>query len=266
MEFRRQALAKLGGSHDADAPVELARPQTLLLLVVTAAVVVAGAVWACTGSIPRSVRAPAVFTHAAGSLTVQSPVAGQVTRVSAAKDTLFTAGTPLFTVRTATGDRSVPAPAGGRVTVLPTGVGRVVKAGETLAVMEPAGQGEALVAALYVSPADAQRIHRGYPVDLSPETVPERTYGVLRGAVASIAPSPETGEEIGRFLGDPELGRELAARGASVRVTVRLATARSTDGLRWSLGDSPPHPVTPRVRARADVRLPAIRPISWVVS
>lgn len=83
MQFRQQALAKLQSPEELDLPVRLARPQGWLVLCVTVVVMAAASVWAVTGSVPATVDAPAVLTHAEGSYVLQSPVAGQVTEVLA---------------------------------------------------------------------------------------------------------------------------------------------------------------------------------------
>ncbi len=51
MEFRKKALAKLQSPEELDVPVRFARPQGLLVLVVTLVVMAAGCVWAVTGTV-----------------------------------------------------------------------------------------------------------------------------------------------------------------------------------------------------------------------
>ena len=77
MEFRQKALAKLQSPEELDVPVHFARPQGLLVLVVTLVVMAAGCVWAVTGTVSSKLTAPGILTHTQGSYLLQSPVAGR---------------------------------------------------------------------------------------------------------------------------------------------------------------------------------------------
>lgn len=83
MQFRQQALSKLQSPEQLDLPVRFARPQGLLVLCVTVAVMAAACFWAVTGSVASTLDAPGILTHSRGSYILQSPVAGQITEVLA---------------------------------------------------------------------------------------------------------------------------------------------------------------------------------------
>ncbi|MFD9971419.1 HlyD family efflux transporter periplasmic adaptor subunit [Streptomyces sp. NPDC059011] len=101
MQFRQKALSKLQSPEEIDLPVRFARPQGWLVLTTTVVAMAAGALWATTGTVSPTVRAPGILTHAQGSYVLQSPVAGQVTEVLAEEGKSLPAGAPLLRVRTA---------------------------------------------------------------------------------------------------------------------------------------------------------------------
>ncbi|MEV0961526.1 HlyD family efflux transporter periplasmic adaptor subunit [Streptomyces sp. NPDC049910] len=100
MQFRQKALSKLQSPEEIDLPVRFARPQGWLVLTTTVVAMAAGGLWATTGSVSPTVRAPGILTHAQGSYVLQSPVAGQVTEVLAEEGSSLPAGAPLLRVRT----------------------------------------------------------------------------------------------------------------------------------------------------------------------
>jgi multidrug efflux pump subunit AcrA (membrane-fusion protein) len=267
VKYRRQALLRLRSSDDSDAPVRMAPTRTVAALAVTAALLIAGAVWSLTGSLPRTVHAPGVLTHTAGSFFLHSPVSGRIEQVDAAQGALFPKGTVLFTVQNDTGEHPVRSAAAGRMTSLLAATGTTVTPKDELAVVERvAGAGDPLTAVVYIPATDAALVHPGTAADLEVETVPSQRYGVLRGTVASVGRFPQTTEQITAFLADPQLGREMTARGEPVAVTIRLAPAPTTSGFRWSTGEGPPYRIDSRLTAAVDLHLSPVRPITWMVS
>ena len=59
----------------------MARPGAWLTLAALALVVLAGAIWACVGSVPQQVSGPGLLTSAQGGFGVQSTASGQVGQV-----------------------------------------------------------------------------------------------------------------------------------------------------------------------------------------
>ena len=266
MEFRQKALARLE-MPELDTPVGLTRPRSWLALVALALVVAAGIGWAYAGSVPRTVTGEGVLTRPRGGFRLQSTVAGQVAEVFVSRGDAVEPGTPVAAVTQGGRSRVVAASADGRVSEVVAQPGQVVVVGSTLAVADRTTRADdPLVAVLYLSSGDAVDVRVGGTVELEVESAPAASFGVLRGRVRSVGRVPESARQIGAFLGDDELGARLSAAGPPVRVVVRLATAAGTpSGLAWSGGKGPPFAVASRMSVTGEIRLPAIRPIDWVM-
>jgi multidrug efflux pump subunit AcrA (membrane-fusion protein) len=267
VQFRQQALAKLQSPEELDLPVRLARPQGWLVLCVTVVVMAAASVWAVTGSVPATVDAPALLTHAEGSYVLQSPVAGQVTEVLAKEGERLSAGAPVVKVRTSDGDTVVRTVAAGRISALAAGIGRIVQAGADIAAVEKvAHAGDPLYATVYVPAQNAASLPDRAAVDLTVQSVPAQQYGVLRGQVVRVDRTAQTRTRITAFLGDSALAEQFTADGRPVAVLVRLLTSSDTkSGYRWSSADGPPFRLTSMTMATASVRLTDRRPLDWLL-
>lgn len=267
MQFRKKALATLQSPEELDLPVRFARPQGRLVLAVTVAVMAVAAFWGVNGSVSTTLGAPGILTHAGGSYTLQSPIAGQVTDVLVTEGQLLAAEDPLLKVRTRQGEQAVRAVAGGRVTSLVAGVGSVVGTGEDVATLEHVkGPDDPLVAVLYVPGDGGSSIAAGARVDLTVQSAPKQRFGVLRGRVARVGRAPQTQRQIGAFLGDSRLAEEFTRQGNPVAVLVELERSEHTEsGYTWSSDDGPPYAVESRTPVTGAVRLPAQRPVEWLL-
>lgn len=267
MQFRQKALSKLQSPEELDLPVRYARPQGWLVLTVTVLAMVAAAVWAVTGSVSSKVNAPGVLTHAHGSYLLQSPVSGQVTQILAREGQPVRAGTPVLKVRTERGDRAVRAVATGRVNNLVAKIGSVVTTGKDVATVERVRRsGEPLVAMVYVPSGSASTVPAGARVDLDVQSVPAQRFGTLRGTVQAVGKAPQSSQQISSFLGDQQLGEQFSAHGKPMAVLVKLdRDPGSASGYRWSQQQGPPQAPDSMTQATADIRLPAQRPIEWLL-
>ncbi|MGP4110055.1 biotin/lipoyl-containing protein [Streptomyces sp. 4N509B] len=267
MQFRERALSRLRSPEDLDLPVRLARPQGRLALAVALVVMAAATVWAVTGSVSSKVTASGILTHAEGSYTLQSPVAGQVTHVHADEGQLLRPGEPLLTVRTDEGDREVEAVAGGQLTTVVARAGTVVAAGADVATLEHvSGPDEPLVAVLYLPGDGGAVVPVGAEVDLTVQSVPRERFGVLRGRVEAVGGAPLTRRQLSGFLGDEHLAEQFSRDGNPVAVLVRLERSRATEsGYVWSSADGPPRPVASRTPVTGAVHLAEQRPVDWLL-
>lgn len=267
MQFRQQALSKLQSPEEIDLPVRFARPQGLLALTVTVAVVIAASVWAVTGRVSSTLDAPGILTHAQGSYVLQSPVAGQVTEVLAAEGDRIRADAPLLKVRTPQGDTQVRAVAAGRVTALVATIGSVVTTGADVAAVERiTSADDPLMAVLYVPAQDGSSVPVGAKVDLSVQSVATQKYGVLRGRVKTVGRTAQTTRAITAFLGNSQLGEQFSRNGQPVSVLVELERAAGTgSGYRWSSSDGPPYPLESMTLTGGAVHLAEQRPIDWLL-
>ncbi|MGW3244455.1 HlyD family efflux transporter periplasmic adaptor subunit [Streptomyces sp. NPDC001070] len=267
MQFRKKALAKLQSPEELDLPVRFARPQGRLVLSVTILVMAAASFWAVTGSVSSKLSAPGIIGYGQGSYVLQSPVAGQVSRVLAEEGERLPADAPLLSVRTERGDTVVRTVAAGRVSALVATIGTVVTVGADVATVERvAHAGDPLMATLYVPAASASSVPVGAAVDLSVESAPQARYGVLRGHVQAVGRTSRTARQIAAYLGDPQLAAQLTRAGRPVAVVVRLdASSRTPTGYRWSKGDGPSYDLDSMTLAAGAVHLRAQRPVDWLL-
>ncbi|MDX2708031.1 HlyD family efflux transporter periplasmic adaptor subunit [Streptomyces sp. PA03-6a] len=267
MQFRQKALAKLQSPEELDLPVRFARPQGRLVLSVVILVMAAASSWAVNGSVSSKLSAPGIIGYGQGSYVLQSPVAGQVTRVLAEEGERLPADAPLLSVRTPRGDTVVRTVAAGRVSALVASIGTVVTVGSDVATVERAARtGDPLVATLYVPATGASSVPVGAAVDLAVESAPQARYGVLRGHVRAVGRTSRTARQIAADLGDPQLAAQLTRAGRPVAVVVTLdASSRTPTGYRWSKGDGPSYELDSMTLATGAVHLAAQRPIDWLL-
>ncbi|MFD3576943.1 HlyD family efflux transporter periplasmic adaptor subunit [Streptomyces sp. NPDC058644] len=267
MQFRQQALSKLQSPEELDLPVRYARPQGLLVLAVTLVVMAAASIWAVTGSISSTLKAPGILTHGQGSYVLQSPVTGQVTGVLAEEGKQLAAGAPVLKVRTDRGDKVVRSIAAGRVTTLVARIGTVVTTGDDVATVERAsGDDDPLLAMIYVPADSAATVPVGASVDLTVQSVPAQEYGMLRGRVKAIGRAAQSEQKISGFLGDKELAEQFTKGGPPVGVLVRLENSSGTkSGYKWSTAGGPPFELTSMTLASGAFHLAEQRPIDWLL-
>ncbi|OKJ93451.1 hypothetical protein AMK26_33695 [Streptomyces sp. CB03234] len=268
MQFRQKALSKLQSPEEIDLPVRFARPQGLLVLTVTVLAMAAAAVWAVTGSVSSTLTAPGVLTHGKGSYILQSPVAGQVTGVLAEEGDHLPADAPLLKVRGPQGvDSVVRTIAAGRVTALVATIGSVVTTGSDVAAVERVEEEDAPLMAMVYVPADrGATVPVGASVDLTVQSVPTQTYGVLRGRVKAVGRTAQTRQRITAFLGNSQLGEQFSRAGQPVAVLVELERSPSTrTGYAWSTSDGPAYALDSMTLVSASVHLASQAPIDWLL-
>ncbi|MFD8507232.1 HlyD family efflux transporter periplasmic adaptor subunit [Streptomyces sp. NPDC059687] len=267
MQFRQQALAKLQSPEELDLPVRFARPQGWLVLSVTVIAMAAASVWAVTGSVSSTVGAPAILTHGEGSYILQSPVAGQVTAVLAKEGQRLPADAPVLQVRTNEGDAVVRTVAAGRITGLAATIGQIIQTGTNVAAVEKvAHASDPLYATVYVPAETAASIPADASVDLTVQSVPAQSYGVLRGHVRSVDRTAQSAQQIAAFLGDSQLGEQFTRKGRPVAVLVRLdPSSRTKSGYKWSSAEGPPFTLSSMTLATGSIRLADQRPVDWLL-
>ncbi|NJQ02693.1 HlyD family efflux transporter periplasmic adaptor subunit [Streptomyces zingiberis] len=267
MQFRQKALSKLQSPEDLDIPVRFARPQGLLVLAVTLAVLAGAVVWAVTGTVTSRQEAPGVLTRPEGSYVLQSPVAGQVTEVLAQEGEMLPADAPVLAVATEGGTRAVRTVEAGRVTSLLAETGSVITPGTQVATVERVDDPEdPLVAMLYIPGGKGSPVPVGARVDLSVQSAPAQQFGVLKGRVKAVGRVPQTRQRIASFLGSADLAERFSAGGPAVAVLVELERDPGTkSGYAWSQEDGPPFPIESTTPVSGAVHLAAQRPVDWLL-
>jgi multidrug efflux pump subunit AcrA (membrane-fusion protein) len=266
VKFREEALAHSHNQEVLDQPVRLTSPRGWIALLLIAVVVVGGAVWGSTATLPRTVAASGLITSAQGVFPLQTLVSGQVTKVFVDRGDEVGAGQSVAELSNGTTTTTVKAPVPGRIFSLAAQVGLVFEAGSTLATAERSGTPtDRLVAVVYVPDDAAATIQTGSRVDLTVANVPVTRFGVLRGRVSAIDSLESTRRDISGFLGDDDLAASLTAAGLRYRVTVDLETASTPSGYRWSTATGPPSHLRSRALVRGKIAQPPVRPIDWIM-
>ncbi|MER6084744.1 HlyD family efflux transporter periplasmic adaptor subunit [Streptomyces sp. NPDC001833] len=238
-----------------------------MALAVVGVLVIAGAVWAVTGSIPRQATAAGILTHTEGSVYLQSSYEGQIVGVFVGTGASFPAGSPLFTVQDGGKQFTVRSVTGGRVISVLGRVGQVISKGAQLAVIERIDdKNDPLAAMVYLPQTQSGLVRPGSAVDLTVESAPAQQFGVLRGTVESVDQFPQTRHQIAQFLGDDQLAARFTSTGQPIGVVVRLTPGRTPSGFAWSTGRGPSFHIDSRTLVSAAIHLPPIKPVNWVVA
>ncbi len=267
MQFRQQALAKLQSPEELDLPRALRAPPGLARTErhgdrhgrrVRVGRHRLGALHG---------RRPAILTHGEGSYILQSPVAGQVTAVLAKEGQRLPADAPVLQVRTNEGDAVVRTVAAGRITGLAATIGQIIQTGTNVAAVEKvAHASDPLYATVYVPAETAASIPADASVDLTVQSVPAQSYGVLRGHVRSVDRTAQSAQQIAAFLGDSQLGEQFTRKGRPVAVLVRLdPSSRTKSGYKWSSAEGPPFTLSSMTLATGSIRLADQRPVDWLL-
>lgn len=117
------------------------------------------------------------------------------------------------------------------------------------------------------APADSgTSLRPGAEVDLTVQSVPAQSYGVLRGTVKSVGRTARTRQQISADLGSTQLGEEFSRNGPPIAVEVRLHPTKSTrSGYTWSTSHGPPQPLTTLTLVDGAVHLDEQRPADWLL-
>jgi multidrug efflux pump subunit AcrA (membrane-fusion protein) len=237
MKFRPAALRELEAPEELDKVVRLASAPVWLMAAALAAVVAVAAIWAVTGTVNTTVGAAGLLTHADGVSDVEATVSGQVARLWVPADGYAAAGTPLYSIKDASGHTTtVDLPWDADVVSTAVTVGQLIEPGTRVASLERvSGVGDPLQAVVFVPAAAAPAVRPGSHVTLTAAAVPAASFGTLSGTVTSVGKFPETTSSLRAFLGDAVSASSYLNSGSVVRVVVKLATVPGAAGaLLWS--------------------------------
>lgn len=266
VKFRERALTKLGDAEQLDIPVRLTRPRTWVAVVAVVALVMGGVAFLVTGSLPRTFQVAGVLTAAPGNFRIQTPQQGQVTAVYVRPGSGFVAQQPVVRLRVGARSLDVVAAEPGRVLSVLAVVGQVLPAGGAVAVAARAGRpGDRQVAVLFAPVSDAFRVSTGARVDVTVDSAPSGSFGVLTGRVVSVARTSDDLRQLSLFLGTDDAPAGVVAGTRMHRVTVELEEADTRSGYRWSTSSGPPGAIESGVSVIGTVHETPVRPISWLL-
>jgi HlyD family secretion protein len=261
--FRQEALEKLSSPEQLDQLLKVTSPKGWLALLGLSGLIGAMIVWSIVGSIPSTIKGEGILIRGEAVQLIDTPQAGRVGKIAVKAGDNIQANQLIGTITTDTGDVEVRSPRAGRVLELRVSEGSFVPTGTVLVSFELAQ--EDLEAVLYLPAADGKKVHSGMDVQVSPSTVSQQEFGVLRGRVKSVSDYPATVQGMYRVLGSDELVRALSSEGAPIEVRVELFKADTPSGYQWSSQAGPPTPVQGGTFCAATIILGQRPPISMVL-
>ncbi|MER6914748.1 HlyD family efflux transporter periplasmic adaptor subunit [Streptomyces sp. NPDC000594] len=267
MRFRKQALRKLESPEQLDEVARLTSMHTWLTTVALLVVVVSLGVWSAFATVPKTVDAPGVLTHAAGAVTLDAARQGQVASVLVAPNQRVGRKQPLYTLVGRNGvTETVTAPWTAHVVSVRISEGEMLLPGSKVAVLERLETpGDPLEAMVYVPVAHAPLLRVGMPVRLSAAVAPVNVFGTLSGTVSAVGSVPETEESLHALLGADRDVTPFLSSGSVVAVTVRLTPdAASPSGLKWSRS-APSFELNAQSAVTATLTVARERPLDWLV-
>ena len=198
-------MSQVEAPHDPAAVVgqrgaSLGRP-LVIALVGLFLVVVAILVWAIFGRVPQTVSGFGYVVPERGYTEVGTTVSGLVEGVQVAPGQLVRQGEELVRVDTVGGDfESVVSPVDAFVIEVVALPGRITEPGDPMVYLQPVDA--PLVVKAFILATDAYTIREGIPAAVSPADAPRAAqYGVIRGTVTALSPTPVSAERISFIVG-----------------------------------------------------------------
>ena len=213
----------------------------LVALVGLSLVVVAIVVWALFGRVPQTVAGPGYVVPAQGFTEVGTTMAGLVETVNVQPGQRVSQGEELVRVIIADGDlESIVSPLDAIVSEVEALPGRITEAGDPMLYLQPVDA--PLLVKAFIPATEAFAIGVGAPAAVSPAEAPRAAqYGVIRGSVTAMSPTPVSADRISYIVGgNTSLVNYFLASGPVLEVTVELEQDPSTpSGYSWSIGQGP---------------------------
>src|SRR5262245_58008329 len=257
--FRQEALEKLSSPEQLDQLLKVTSPKGWLALLGLSGLIGAVIIWSVVGSIPSTIKGEGILIRGEAVQLIDTPQTGRVGKIAVKAGDNIQANQLIGTITTDTGDVEVRSPRAGRVLELRVSEGSFVPTGTVLVSFELAQ--EDLEAVLYLPASEGKKVHPGMDVQVSPSTVSQQEYGVLRGRVKSVSDYPATVQGMYRVLGSDELVRALSREGAPIEVRVELFKADTPSGYQWSSQSGPPTSVQGGTFCAATIILGQRQPI-----
>lgn len=206
--FRAKALEQLDVATEIDNQLPLAPRRTWLVLAGLVLLAAAGVLWAALTPSQTSVNALGRVVAAGGVAQISTMVPGTVAAAPMSSGELITAGQPVFTIMSASGNVDVTSMLSGSVWQLLTQTGAGVESGAVLATVLPDGSSESVL--LVVPESQSAGVGEGQRVVIGDSPV---------GRVAAVS-APLPAAEV-----TPKVGLPFNSDQLYVIVTVTLDTS-----------------------------------------
>lgn len=260
MRFRTKALAKRRQAEELDRLPEVAKPRGWLAAVALAVLVTGLVIYALAGTINRTVETDGVLSSKGGVVEVQSNVAGEVDDVPVDIGRTVRRGQTVAILTVDPDEHAgephqheVESPFAGRVLEIRTARGRVLEPGTEIVTLAPTGSGRPDEVFLFLAQDEGAGVAPGMEVSVNVATAPSARYGVVTGRIEQVSGAPVSAEEMDVLLANDELVAQFSKDGPPLLATVRLETAQTPSGLKWSQGDGPEFPLQPGTLVSGEV-------------
>ncbi|HEY8550557.1 MAG TPA: NHLP bacteriocin system secretion protein [Vicinamibacterales bacterium] len=152
----------------------------------------------------------------------------------------------------------------GRVVEIKKNLGDAVKAGDSIASIEPLTSDVEVVA--FVSADVGKRIQEGMPTEVSPTDVKREEYGFMRATVARRGDFAAGPDYVMTTLRNEAVARKLIGSGPVFEVRARLKEKPSTpSGFEWSTSEGPPFKIGGGTLVNVAIIVERKRPITLVM-
>lgn len=193
--FREKAVSSIDSVERFDEAIVIVSSRSALALAMVGALLAGAALWAIFGRVPVGLQGRGVIVTGSGVQPVIASEAGTLIDLPADVGDSVAQGEAVARIRTA-GGRIVAlrSTGGGVLAQRSPQLGSFVRAGDTVAVIEPA---RAVPAAVVFVPVETdRRAAVGMPVNVSPADASPDVFGYLRGHVTYVAPFPASPDRI----------------------------------------------------------------------
>lgn len=267
MEFRFKALQQQHDPDDLDTSVNLANPKSWIAVFVTLLLILGAIGWSLLGRLPQTARGSGIISRIDGVVRIEAGYQAVVAAAPPVAGDHVLAGAPLITVTDPEGvAHQLSSPVSGTVMTADYRPGVVVAAGTPLVTVESdPDTGSPLSAMVLVAAAAAAAVRPGMAVDLTVDSVPARSFGLLHGRVTAVSAYPVTQAGLQAMVYDQATVATLLSNGPMLLVDVELVVDPATvSGYSWSSPSGPPYPLTFQATVSADIHLGSRRPIDYV--
>ncbi|MCQ0988075.1 NHLP bacteriocin system secretion protein [Jiella marina] len=159
---------------------------------------------------------------------------------------------------------TVDAPIDGTVTEISASLGDVVAAGTpVIRIVSHDDEDDAL---LFVSPREGKRIRVGDTVNVEPSIVNKEEVGTIPATVESVSELPMSSSAIQAMLHNDRLVQEFSRDGAPIVVRAGLsADSETASGFAWTGGKGPDFAVEPGTLASASITVREQAPVTLIL-
>jgi len=208
--FRPKAVSSIDSVERFDEAIVIVSSRSVLALTAIGVLLAGVLIWAIFGRIPAGVEGRGVIVGGSGAQPVIATEAGTSIDLPAQIGDFVSQGEAVLRIRTTTGRiAALRATGSGVLAQRSPQIGSFIRAGDTVAVIEPTGAVPAAI--LFVPVETDRRAAVGMQVNVSPADAPPDVFGYVRGHVTYVAPFPASPDRIKAALENDAVASSFSA-------------------------------------------------------